>query len=63
MQKSTALIIPRLPFARIVRDIMAEIDATLRIKGKALEALQEASEAMIATEFNSKFKQSRLITH
>jgi histone H3/H4 len=63
MQKFTALIISRLSFVRIVRDIMAEIDATLRIKGKVLKTLQEASEAMIATEFNSKFKQSRLITH
>jgi histone H3/H4 len=63
MQKFTNLIISRLSFVRIIRDIMIEIDATLKIKSKILKTLQETVEAMMTTKFNNKFEQSRLITH
>jgi histone H3/H4 len=63
MQKFTNLIILRLSFVKIIRDIMTEIDATLKIKKKILEILQKTIEAMMTTKFNNKFEESRLITH
>lgn len=44
-QKSTDLLIPRAPFARLVRNIAGDIDNDLRFQAQALAALQEAAEA------------------
>lgn len=44
-QNSTELLIRKLPFQRIVRDIAAEINPNLRWQAAALGALQEAAEA------------------
>lgn len=47
-QKSTELLIPKLPFQRLVREItmnMHPIDFSLRFQAQALSALQEAAEA------------------
>ena len=46
-QKSTALLIPRAPFQRLVRGICADIDNDLRFQAQALIALQEAAEAYL----------------
>ena len=47
-QKSTALLVPKLPFSRLVREIAAgEAAADLRFRSSALAALQEAAEAYL----------------
>ena len=53
-QKTTELLIPKLSFARLVREIASEISPNLRFQSSALEALQEASEAYLITEFERK---------
>lgn len=53
-QKTTDFLIPRRSFQRLVREIMLGIDKNLRIKALALEALQEAAEAMLVTELTRK---------
>ncbi|KAF7876636.1 hypothetical protein EAF04_001721 [Stromatinia cepivora] len=49
-QKSTELFIPKLPFRRLVKEIMHD-HGSFRIQSSALEALQEAAESTIVTEF------------
>ncbi len=61
MQRSTNLIISRLSFDRIARNILYDIDATYRIKRSVMQALQKAAKAMLTTELESKFNQFRLI--
>uniref|UniRef100_A0A7S4P5K3 Core Histone H2A/H2B/H3 domain-containing protein n=1 Tax=Paramoeba aestuarina TaxID=180227 RepID=A0A7S4P5K3_9EUKA len=53
LQKTTLLLIPRLPFARLVREIALDFwrDDTLRFQADALEALQEAAEAYLTLLF------------
>ncbi|XP_058808537.1 uncharacterized protein LOC131674071 [Phymastichus coffea] len=46
-QKSTELLIRKLPFQRLCREIMQEYESEYRIQTLALEALQEACEAYI----------------
>ncbi|KAK8153252.1 histone-fold-containing protein [Phyllosticta citribraziliensis] len=49
-QKSTELCVPRLPFARLVREIAMQVvtpEKSLRWQATALEALQEAAEAYL----------------
>ena len=46
-QKSTELLIRKLPFQRLVREIMQQYRTDLRVQGSALLALQEASEAYL----------------
>ncbi|MCH9715600.1 MAG: hypothetical protein K0U52_00735, partial [Gammaproteobacteria bacterium] len=41
-QKSTELLIRKLPFQRLVREVAQDIQADLRFQGSALLALQEA---------------------
>lgn len=50
------LLIPKLAFSRVVRDIMEDIcpGKGMRIQGSALEALQEAAEAVLVNELASK---------
>ena len=50
-QKPTELLLPKLPFKRLVREIAHEINGELRFQSGALEALQEAAEAYIVNEF------------
>ena len=53
-QKSTNLLIRKLPFQRLVREIMQEMlekDAPKRIQSNALFALQEAAEAYLVDLF------------
>ena len=44
-QKSTDLLIRKLPFQRLVRELAQEFKADLRFQGSAVLALQEAAEA------------------
>jgi histone H3/H4 len=49
--KQTALIIPRLSFSRVVRDIMMDCHPFLRIQSTALACLQEAVESVLIMWF------------
>ena len=57
-QKSTDLLIPKLAFSWLVREIALEISPNLRFQSGALEALQEAAEAYLVTEFECKLQVS-----
>ena len=50
-QKSTDLLIRRLPFQRLVREIAQEFKADCRFQGSALLAVQEAAEAYLTGVF------------
>ncbi|KAK2949703.1 putative histone H3.2 [Blattamonas nauphoetae] len=50
-QKSTELLIRKLPFQRLVREIAQEYKADLRFQSAAVAALQEASEAYLVGLF------------
>ena len=50
-QKSTDLLIRKLPFQRLVREIAAEYKSELRFQSTAVLALQEASEAYMVGLF------------
>ena len=50
-QKSTELLIRRLPFQRLVREIAQDFKTDLRFQGTAILALQEASEAYLVGLF------------
>ena len=50
-QKSTELLIRKLPFQRLVREIAVEFKADLRFQSGAVQALQEAAEAYIVGLF------------
>ncbi|XP_055136090.1 histone H3.3C [Symphalangus syndactylus] len=50
-QKSTELLIRRLPFQRLVREIAQELNAGLRFQSAAVGALQEAGEAYLVGLF------------
>ena len=50
-QKSTELLIRKLPFQRLVREIAQEFKADLRFQSTAIMALQEASEAYLVGLF------------
>ena len=50
-QKSTELLIRKLPFQRLVREIAQEFKTDLRFQGSAVLALQEASEAYLVGLF------------
>ncbi len=47
IQKSTDLLIRKLPFQRLVREIAADFKTDLRFQGSAVLALQEAAEAYL----------------
>jgi histone H3/H4 len=57
-QKSTELLIPKLAFSRLVREIASEISTDLRFQSGALAALQEAAEAYLVNEFERKLQVS-----
>lgn len=50
-QKSTDLLIKKIPFQRLVREIAQEYKADLRFQSSAVAALQEASEAYLVRLF------------
>ncbi|KAH0944822.1 hypothetical protein HN011_004425 [Eciton burchellii] len=54
LRKTTHFLIPKLPFARIVREILVDLfprQDIVRIQATALEALQEATEMYIVQFF------------
>lgn len=50
-QKSTQLLIPKLPFQRLVREIAQDFKTDLRFQSSAVSALQEAAEAYLVGIF------------
>ena len=50
-QKSTDLLIRKLPFQKVVREIAGEFKSDLRFQSQAVLALQEASEAYLVGLF------------
>ena len=50
-QKSTELLIRKLPFQRLVREIAQDFKTDLRFQSSAVQALQEASEAYLVGLF------------
>ena len=50
-QKSTDLLIRKLPFQRLVREIAQDYKTDLRFQSQAVLALQEAAEAFMVTLF------------
>ena len=50
-QKSTALLIRKLPFQRLVKEIVQDCKIDLRMTSSAILALQEASEAYLVGRF------------
>ena len=50
-QKSTELLIRKLPFQRLVREIATDFKTDLRFQSSAISALQEASEAYLVGLF------------
>ena len=50
-QKTTDLLIRRLPFQRLVREIAQEFKADLRFQSSAILAMQEAAEAYLVALF------------
>ena len=50
-QKSTELLIRKLPFQRLVREIAQDLKTDLRFQSSAVMALQEASEAYLVGLF------------
>merc|ERR1712117_147808 len=50
-QKSTELLIHKLPFQRLVREIAQDFKTDLRFQSSAIGALQEASEAYLVGLF------------
>jgi len=50
-QASTELLIRRIPFQRLVREIAQDYKADLRFQSSALNALQEAAEAHLVSVF------------
>ena len=50
-QKSTELLIRKLPFNRLVREIAQDFKTDLRFQAQAIGALQEASEAYLVGLF------------
>jgi histone H3 len=50
-QKSTELLLRKLPFQRLAREIASEIKSDLRFQSSAIMALQEATEAYLVSLF------------
>jgi histone H3 len=51
----TELIIPRLPFQRLIRDIARSSNAEVRFSSQGLIALQEASECFLTGIFEDSY--------
>eukprot|EP01034_Spumella_vulgaris_P031606 gene31606-39044_t len=50
-QKSTELLIRKLPFQRLVREVAQDYKTDLRLQGSAVLALQESAEAYLVDLF------------
>jgi len=50
-QKSTDLLIRKLPFQRLVREIASDFKSDLRFQSSTIEALQESAEAYLVSLF------------
>ena len=50
-QKSTELLLRKLPFQRLVREVASEYKSDLRFQASAIAALQEATEAYMVSLF------------
>ena len=50
-QKSTELLIKKLPFQKVVREIAQDFNSNLRFQASAVAALQEATESYMVTLF------------
>lgn len=55
-QKSTELLIRKLPFQRLVREIAQDFKTDLRFQSSAIGALQEAVEAYLVSLFEGTFR-------
>jgi histone H3 len=53
-QKCVDLLIPKLPFQRVVREISYDRNTDLKWQASALLALQESAEAFLVRVFESK---------
>ncbi|CAJ0950820.1 unnamed protein product, partial [Ranitomeya imitator] len=63
-QKSTELLIRKLPFQRLVREIAQDFKTDLRFQSSAVMALQEASEAYLVGLFeDTNLKDSAPVSH
>merc|ERR1712244_195404 len=60
-QKSTELLMRKLPFQRLVREIAGDIKNDLRFQATAIVALQEATEAYMVSLFEDT-NLSRILT-
>ena len=50
-QKSTELLIRKLPFQRLVREIAQDLKSDLRFQSTAIQALQESAESYLVSLF------------
>ena len=55
LQRSTDLLIPRLPFQRLVKEICAKLNNELRMSSQGLQALQESSESFLSGLFEDSY--------
>ncbi|XP_031637387.1 histone H3.3-like [Contarinia nasturtii] len=55
LQKSTKLLIARLPFQRLVREILQEFKNDFRLQSSTLECLQEAAETYLIQLFEDSY--------
>jgi histone H3 len=62
-QKSTELLIRKLPFQRLVREIAQDFKTDLRFQSSAVMALQEASEAYLVGLFEHDDERGRVSIH
>jgi histone H3 len=54
-QKSTDLLLRKLPFSRLVREIAQDFKSDLRMQASAIQAFQEAAEAFLIGWFEGIF--------
>lgn len=52
LQGTTHLLIPRLPFQRVIREILQQFRVDFRLQGQAIEALRESSELYLVQMFS-----------
>ncbi len=52
LQKTTQLLIPKLPFQRLVKEVTKSHNPQFRLQSQAIYALQEASEAFLTALFD-----------
>lgn len=50
-QKSTKLLVPKLPFCRLIKQILSDYNTCLRIEARAVLAIQEAAEDYLVRLF------------